>query len=272
MNPEPQQSEKRPVIKTLLTLAATYLATLAIIAYPLGFLTLWIQIWREYTHDAATAIYAVSLIPVAVVVVKAFAALGTALFFVMGVSASASQFIAFYGAVDLEGEETRTRLSGRRFRRFWEFFLFDKKWRAAQLLNGFLVGALLPWAFELVSIDSGTDAFFYTCSVLIAGGGVVIGNSMLFKHLNEQHDLRAIYAKALPIMISSVVVAAFLLIPLQPPEFPVVRFSEGTVEEARLISHSEGYWYVIAEGKRAVMALPDNTVGTATVSEEPAPR
>ncbi len=272
MNPEPKQSERRPLIKTLLTLAVTYLGTLAFIAYPLGFLTLWIQIWREYTHDAATAIYAVSLIPVAVVVVKTLAALGTALLVIMFVTASAGRATAFFGVVDLEGEETRTRLSGRRFRRFWQFFLFDRVWRAAYLLMGFCVGALLPYAVEWVSIDSGTDAFFYSCSVLIAGGGVVIGTSMLYKHLKEQNDLRAIYTKALPIMISSVVVAVFLLIPLQPPKFPVVRFSEGTVEEARLISHSEGYWYVLAEGKRAVIALPDNAVGSATVSEEPAPR
>lgn len=208
MNPEPQQSEGRPVFKTLLTLAATYLGTLAIIAYPLGFLTLWIQIWREYTHDAATAVYAVSLVPVAVVVVKAFAALGTALFFVMGISGTAGQSIALYGAIDLDGEETRTRLSGSRFRRFWQVFLFDRRWRAVYFLNGVFVAAFVPWVAELVSIDSGVDTFFYTCSVLMAGGGAAIGTSMLFKHLNEQHDLRAIYAKALPIMISPAPFAA----------------------------------------------------------------
>ncbi len=45
-----------------------------------------------------------------------------------------------------------------------------------------------------------------------------------------------------------------------------VRFSGDAHGQAKLISHSQGYWYVIKNGDRTVTAIPDSTVGTVTIS------
>jgi len=264
-----QQSEGRTFARTLPTVAATYLTALAVFAYPLGFLTLWVQVWREYTHDPTTALYAVYLIPVAVVIVKALGALGVALFLAFGVNGIIGNAVIYGSYIGIHGEEIRAKFSHRRFLHFLQSFLVSKVWRVAFLLAAVLVAVLMPPFVELVSIDSGVDAFYYTCSVLVAGGGAAVGFVTLVRHtFAEYNGQRTPYVwLAFLTMVSSVVIAALFLIPLQPTKFPVVRFSEGTVETARLIAHADGYWYVIAEGEREVVALPDDAVGKATVSE-----
>jgi hypothetical protein len=47
-----------------------YLATLVLLAYPLGFVALWLQVANEYGFDYATSRYAVSLIPPSTVASK----------------------------------------------------------------------------------------------------------------------------------------------------------------------------------------------------------
>ncbi len=64
----------------------------------------------------------------------------------------------------------------------------------------------------------------------------------------------------------SAAIACLFLIPLQPPPLANVTFSGAVDCEARLISHSQGYWYVIKNGDRSVTAIPDSTAGTTTIS------
>jgi hypothetical protein len=64
----------------------------------------------------------------------------------------------------------------------------------------------------------------------------------------------------------NLIIAALFLIPLQAPPLTTVRFTNTAFEDAKLITHSQGYWYVIKQGDDDVTALPDEVVGTATIS------
>lgn len=259
---EPQHPPVKLSYKTVLAVVATYLVPLLVLAYPLGFLTFMVQVWREHTYDAASAMYAASLMPASVVVAKSLAVLGSALFVIWGVSAFSAYTIASHRMVSVRKKDFEEELSGRRFTRW---FMLNKTGRAAQLFMGFSLAAMLPYALLLVSLNDGTDLFYYSCAVLVAGVGSVVGALTLMGRPGEPPDKRTVYTRALPVMAGSVVLASLLLVPVFPTKLPVVRFSDGAVDGAALVSHADGYWYVVNDDAE-VVAMPDDAVGTATIS------
>ena len=263
MDSTPQKPKSYLQFKTWLAIGATYFGTLALIAYPLGFATFWIQVWREYTYDAATALYAASLMPGSVVVAKAFAVLASALLTIVGTSGLVAVGVSWYRVgtwasqvIPEELLESRTVL----------LFLVSKRGRVLYLLVVLLLAAVTPYTGWWLSLKNGADIFYYSCAVLIAGGGVAVGSNLLFRDMEEMQDKRTVYGQAIPLMAASALVASLFLVPLMPSDLPSVQFSEGTVEEAILISHSEGYWYVVDPPESGVLALPDSAVGTVTIS------
>lgn len=268
MESDSQQYQRRSVYKTLLTTTATYLGTLALIAYPLGFATFWVQVWREYTHDAATALYGASLVSASIVVAKSFAVLASAFLIIGGTSCMVTVGVSWYRLGTWVSEKMPEELVGIRLARL---ILVSKRGRALYLLSALLLAAMAPytiWWFPL-ELENGVDIFYYVCAVLVAGGGAAVGSNLLFQDIEELQDNHTIYGQAMPLMAASALVASLFLVPLMPSNLPRVRFSEGAVEEATLISHSEGYWYVVNTPETGVLALPDDAVGTATITETP---
>ncbi len=145
--------------------------------------------------------------------------------------------------------------------------VLSEKGRISYLLVGLFVAVTTPYALWLVSLEDRADVFYYACAVLVASGGALIGTNLLFRNLEELPDRSIIYGQAIPLMAASALIASLFLVPLMPSNLPSVRFSEGTIEEATLISHSEGYWYVVDTPETGVLAMPDTAVGTATILE-----
>lgn len=264
MDETSQQSDSHPKLNTWLTVAATYLGTLVLIAYPLGFTTFWVQVWREYTHDAATALYAASLMPGPVVVAKSFTVFASALFTIGPVSTAAVHNVTVFRFRAMMPKELEEEISEVRSLRF---LYLSKKGRVVYLFVSLSIAATIPYMLWLVSLDSSADVFYYVCAMLVAGGGTFVGTYLLFESLAGVPDRSRIYGQAIPLIASSALVASLFLVPLSPSNLPKVQFSEGTVEEAALISHSEGYWYVVNTPKTNILALPDSGVGTATIEE-----
>ncbi len=80
----PEHSTRQSFAQNLPTLVAAYLASLAVIAYPLGLFTLWTQIWRFYTYDSFTAMYAASLVPIPAATSRALGVLDLLIFTGLG--------------------------------------------------------------------------------------------------------------------------------------------------------------------------------------------
>lgn len=73
------------------------------------------------------------------------------------------------------------------------------------------------------------------------------------------------YLQRIPALFVSIFLASLFLIPLHSLALASVRFSGVTDADAKLLTHSQGYWYVIERGDRSVKALPDNSAGTGTI-------
>jgi hypothetical protein len=131
----------------------------------------------------------------------------------------------------------------------------------------FLQSALVPLAFAYdifgrVIPASFSDLHLYAWYLFFVCLGGAWGAFLLYGRPPERSNLIAgfivIYAGAL--------LAAMALIPLRQPSLPVAQFSDGPAEEAILISHQEGYWYVLQEDERSLTAIPDDEAGTVSIS------
>jgi hypothetical protein len=134
---------------------------------------------------------------------------------------------------------------------------------------------MIPIALGLVTLDEATDVLFYSCAVVVAGVGGLFGSWLLLRLLKRTREgmytVGPRFWSGTPLQIISTVVvstiaAAVFLIPLHSPALADVRFSGITDDCAKLITHSQGYWYVIKSGDRSVTALPDQSVGKATIT------
>ena len=83
MRESSQENSEQPVsgyLSSIPAVLAAYITSLAVITYPVGFITLWLQIWRGYISDSFTAMYATSLMPIPVVAGRSLSVLYLALF------------------------------------------------------------------------------------------------------------------------------------------------------------------------------------------------
>lgn len=265
-------ADRHPLLRGLPAIVASTLGALAVIAYPLGLIAYWIQIWRDYTHDATVALYAASLVPVSVAAGRAlellFVAFMVANFALFGISLTHTLKVAKYS-----GRE-RTGL------RRW---MLTTRGRIVTTLIDFGLAAFLPLGIGLISLDRVGDVPFYLCAVAVAGGGGHLVSSLTAGNLKEVEETRrtvgiegheeeiardflSAWLRAGVALAVTAVVACLFLIPLQSPPLAEVTFDGTGGTGAKLISHSEGYWYVIESGDRNVTAIPDSTASTAKIS------
>jgi hypothetical protein len=239
------------------------LGALAIVAYPIGFFAYWVQIWSEYTHDPTTALYAAALIPVPVAVGRAVGVLVVAVVAGSISTGAASGFAYFKFFSPLYPAEESSRFVGFAFR-----FAFSRFGRAVFFISTVATSASAPLVFQLVVLESASDIFFYACAGIIAGASGLIGMWLILgSHPDEGPDLRSGVPGIITIATGTIIAAMFL-IPLQSAPLAKVHFSDAADCDARLIAHSVGYWYVVERGKTDVIALPDESVGEVTITEQ----
>lgn len=181
--PPPDRATGQSLASNLPTIVGAYLAALAIIAYPLGVYTLWTQIWREYTHDSSTALYAVALLPAPVVAGRALSILYLLIFTGAAAFIISEVFIMRFALIRGRANVVQAFVE--------EDFLTS--WRHASLMGkvqtigiGLLALAqatLIPLAFPIVMLDSLLDLFFYALYVLFVVGGGLWGGLTLSRAL-----------------------------------------------------------------------------------------
>ncbi|MCA1730271.1 MAG: hypothetical protein LC751_12935 [Actinobacteria bacterium] len=108
-----------------------------------------------------------------------------------------------------------------------------------------------------------SNLFFYALYLVLVLVGGVWGAFLFYSRPTERWNFTAseiiIYVFAL--------LAAMALILLRHPSLPIATFSDGTAEEAILISHQAGYWYVLQEDERSLTAIPDDEAGKVSISK-----
>lgn len=269
-------AESRSLLRSLPTILAGTLASLAVIVYPLGLVAYWIQMWRDYTHDATVALYAASLAPAPVVADRSLDLLLTTIV-VAFLSPSAS--LLFQMPIDeakIEARPTALRVLTRLvLSRAFRFFFAVLSVGTTGLLFAIVEPPIIP-------LNGTSDMLLYWCAVVVAGGGGLLASEMMGKifrtlaarntDATENHEGAAnreffgTSVRAGATLILGAVVAAVILIPVQSPSLASITFTGSVDYEAKLIGHSQGYWYVIKNGERDVTAIPDSTAGTVNIS------
>lgn len=253
------------LLRGLPALVAGALASLAVVVYPLGLFAYWIQIWREYTHDATTALYAASLLPPPVLAGSSLDLLPAAFaaFFVASAVGSATGVLTI---LPMLMDDARPDSYGRVAR-----ILFSGPGRIVVFVLQTVPAMAAPWALDLVTLNSPNDVFFYLCAVTIAAAGGLLQALLLNRGVKREETVEE--DKPLPTgvqsilaLVTSMILAAVFLVPLYSPSLANIRFSDVPSGDAKLLTHSQGYWYVLKSGDRSVTALQDESVGTATIT------
>jgi hypothetical protein len=121
----------------------------------------------------------------------------------------------------------------------------------------------------VVTLDSAIDVLFYVAAAVIAAAGGLFATWLAFSLVKaaavEGYDFRS-FVPSVIVLVTTIIIAALFFIPLHSPALPTVRFSDVSGGDAKLLTHSQGYWYVIKDGDRSVTAVPDEAVGNATIS------
>jgi hypothetical protein len=264
----------------------------------LGFLVYWVQIWREYTNDSTTALYAASLIPAPVAAGRMLGAFPAALTMV---SVAVLASFLWEGKTESEAEASPGPPWRPLFEARWYAWLTQWLTQAAKAARklgitilGIVAAVVGPLVTGHVRLDSPSDVFFYLCAAIIAGAGGLYSAQLLLlmrpadlfdfffrpREYRRRREFRAWWVRSagyyfrsdlqsFATLVTSILVAALFLMPLQSPPLASVRFSSVASEDAKLLTHEQGYWYVIKDGNRNVMALPDEAVGNVTISPHP---
>lgn len=275
-NGTPGLAEGRSLLRSLSAVVAGTFGFLAIIGYPLGLIAYWIQMWRDYTHDATVALYAASLVPVPVATGRALGLLPVIV--VVAVLAMFSMSFTHQIRVLTYYVRDTTQLTGLRR------LLLSRAGKVfSSILALSIAATLVPLNTDLIPLNGTGDVLFYLCAVAVAGGGGELVSRILARNLERNREIwetvdagdreeiagREFLSAGLragATLASTAIITALFLIPLQSPPLANVTFSGAVDCQAKLISHSQGYWYVIKNGDRSVTAIPNSTAGTANIS------
>lgn len=275
-NGTPSLAEGRSLLRSLSAVVAGTFGFLAIIGYPLGLIAYWIQMWRDHTHDATVALYAASLVPVPVATGRALGLLPVIV--VVAVLASFAMSVTHQLRVLTYYVRDTTQLTG------LSRLLLSRAGKVFfSILNLSIAATLLPLYTDLIPLSRTGDVLFYLCAVAVAGGGGELVSRILARNLERNREIwetvdvgnreeivgREFVSASLragATLALTAIITALFLIPLQSPPLANVTFSGAVDYQAKLIGHSQGYWYVIKNGERDVTAIPNSTAGTANIS------
>lgn len=232
-------------VTTITQTVLAFVGVVIILVYPIGFASFWIQLWRYYDLDLSTALYAASTVPSTVLagnlvnILKSLVLSG-------GIALTVFMFTPSYYM------QFRSALSRKE-----RVIIF------VGLVGLFLLLALeaLSWGF-IFTIRSLSDVLWYALFLVFAFGGGMLGGYLGYLALRERSSWGLIRAQALVYLAA--VVGALVLSGLQIPALPTVEFnSEGHKEGEilSLLSHSDGYWYVI-DRQGNLSAVPGDGTGS----------
>jgi hypothetical protein len=128
--------------------------------------------------------------------------------------------------------------------------------------------------YTSINVASVTNALIVVIAAFtVWTGGFIAVDSMLL-YPNEQRPYRSwLRMQRRPrlfgfvVMFCSALLAAFMLTIVNKPPLPTVKINGKQSEEGKLLTHTDGYWYVF-DGENELIAIPDSEVDTVRVSTE----
>lgn len=225
-------SEETSIIR-IAELVAGYFASVVVLIYPIGVAVLGLQLWTAYGYPLPESLYAAALAPVATAVVPVF-------YFLYW-------FLAPLGSAGMISELVQGPSYPLRMPRSQR--LMEMLCVVLVLMAPILV--LPEYILSLRGITLWVGFVLATCV-----GGLLSGL------LRRREESRWQRLSATAIIYLFAIVAAVLLTGTEGPSLPLVEFGAGDRTEARLLSHSGGYWYFF-DAKDGLSAVPDDEAGAS---------
>lgn len=234
-----------------------------LLVYPIGFLTLWVQIMLTHDYSSPEALFATSMVPTSVVA-------GGALFVL--ITAPSAAFLMFYIALLFA-------------------WLIEKQSAALKEKKRFRLWTWLPTVVYLVITFVPLGTIFYygilrdppphmgAWILLAAVFSLCIGGSFsgsLSHRANvaqgSGRHLRYI-VPAIPFAAGAVVVGVCLNMLISELRLPTIELQKKHSDDSvkgTLLSHSDGSWHLInsAADTRPLLAIPDERVFKVTIAEQ----
>lgn len=260
---ESETQEKQPDLKAIFSLAniATVLSLLVAILgplYVLGMLALWVELSENYTYDFTVAWYAASLIPKAVVLGHSAILLWEELpYFILLLFLHTRNTRHFRVSVTPESDRAM-RVKQRRGGRLRLLIKGSVITVLAILFFISLLNSRWTWS-RFVSLGAGSISGLVSVLILWEGGP-----------RNRPSLTR--YLASLTVLYIGVIFITIFDAGLRKPPLPAIhlRYEESdaviTPISGKLLSHSEGHWYVLAESEGNVLAIPDGSAKGVTIS------
>ncbi len=234
-----------------------------LLVYPIGFLTLWVQIIRTHDYSSPEALFATSMVPTSVVA-------GGALFVLL--IAPFAAFLMFYIALLFAWLFEKQSVAQKEKRRFRLWF-----WLTMVV---YLVVTLVPLGtIYYYGIWRDPPPHMGGWILLVAVFSLCIGgfvSGSLFHRATvaqgSGRHLRYI-VPAIPFATGAVVAGVCLNMLISELRLPTIELQKKHSDDSvkgTLLSHSDGSWHLInsAADTRPLLAIPDERVFKVTIAEQ----
>lgn len=243
-------------------IAVGYLTVVAVLVYPIGLVSLCLQIWNAYRYGLSDAFFVMSVAPTTLAASKIYdfimwglLAIGIVeqiAWLIFGRRAHDS-FIEILSSMPGEGSEKFIGMANRSY-----------KFTRLSMILGAFVGLTAPVGLSLIFIESWRTVALYCAYVIFCCVGGAIGGilTLLFAerpYYRSWKSTGAAYAFA--------ILAGISLTGTSSPGLPSVQFETGETKAGDLLGHSSGYWYVF-DRQDTLLAIPDDDTGDVRFSSE----
>lgn len=215
-------------------LVAGYLASVVVLLYPIGLLSLTLQLWVAYEYPLLDSLYAAALAPVPTAMAQIFYSLYWFL----------SSYIVAEFVSGLIWQKSATPLMPR-----------SRGERLQSILIVLLVVTAPPSVIRPEYIFTPRGIALWVGFALVALAGGAVGGLLHRIAVARWQRLAANLAVYLFAILSAV-----LLTGTEGPHLPLVELGGGDGTKARLLSHDGGYWYVF-DAESGLAAVPDDEAG-----------
>jgi hypothetical protein len=243
----------------IVQVAVGFFGALVVLIYPIGFITLWLQMMRAYGFNRDNALYATSLVPTSDVAAQIISILPNsyvALFVMI--------FIGYF----------RSWMTAQGQGRWLKF----KRWLGRGILTVLYAGSTILVGYFGLGRNVLTQVEMWLCLVTIfaiflggIGGGTLFQRAIAVPERSGRY-MRYLGGAALGYLgalIAGVCLTAFVYSPALPTVSVDKKQSQKQVV-ATLLSHSDGFWHLVnyASDTWSLIAIPNERVFKVTIAEQ----
>jgi hypothetical protein len=243
----------------IVEIAVAYLTIIGFLFYPIGLLVLTLQLWNAYPYSFSDALFAASLVPIALSAgrILDFLLWG---FIAMGIAQAIAAAIARRRVQEHFAANIAPKLAAAEREDLLQEEEFWKVQRVENLLI-ILMSLIAPYLLQLVLFDSWRTWLLYiTFVILTCIGGAAAGLLLRFTGDSPYGSLIGNW-RALLVSFVFAILAGIALTGTSLPSLPVVAYeANSTQEEGQLLAHREGYWYIF-DMRGTLKAIPNDHVG-----------